>query len=277
MKAHTKLLLKRTLFWSFCTGLLISLFVGALLLSIDTRIKPHSIYSEHLDENRKIRVLLPASYNDRPAQKYDVIYALDGERFRFSHMVMLVAEFTPLVPPVIVVSVDGQGTRMRDFSPDDAVAFDRRDIAGKASAFLSFIHKELMPFVNRTYRESGTNILSGHSMGGLFTTYAFIENPIKFDAHLAFSPAYPAAIDTVDRFETTFRDTSELQGYFYMNVGLERMGGYKTRIERAERILETSAQAGFRYNVSYTPLIHGAVMLPGYIEGLWDFYSSRTE
>lgn len=277
MQAHTLKILKRILVGGFLVGLIVTIIFGAMLLSIDARIKSHAIYSEQLDERRNIRVLLPANYNDKPAKKYDVIYALDGEWFRFSHMVMLVAEITPGVPPVIVVSIDGQGKRMRDYSPNDAVAFDGRDIAGNANSFLAFIHQELMPFVNKTYRESGTNILSGYSMGGLFTTHAFIQDPTKFDGYLAFSPAFPAAIHTVDRFQATFQNNPELNGYFYINVGLERLGGYKSRIERAEQILQTSAPSDFNYNVSYTPLIHGAVMLPGYIEGLWDFYRANPQ
>lgn len=273
MQVRTKTHLKRAFFTGIALTALFAAIIAIQLAGINGRLETQVIHSETLNEDRQVRVLLPASYGDTYDNQFDILYTLDGERFRFSHIVMLVAELLPNVPPLIVVSIEGQGKRMRDYSPNDAVAFDGRKIAGKADSFLLFIHEELMPFINRSYRVSGTNILSGHSMGGLFTTHAFIQNPTAFDGYLAFSPAYPAAIHTVERFQAVLQNTPDLKGYFYMNVGLERMGGYKTRFAEAEHSLETAASPGLAYTVSYTPLIHGAVMLPGYIEGLHGFYS----
>jgi len=57
-----------------------------------------------------------------------------------------------------------------------------------ADRSLKFFSEELIPFIDKNYRTADFNILSGHSVGGLFTTYAMFTRPDLFSAGIASSP-----------------------------------------------------------------------------------------
>ena len=61
---------------------------------------------------------------------------------------------------------------------------------GGAPAFLRFIEEELKPFVAARYLvDEKDQTLTGMSLGGLFTLYAFFEAPQNFARYAAFSPS----------------------------------------------------------------------------------------
>ncbi|MCB0128756.1 MAG: alpha/beta hydrolase [Caldilineaceae bacterium] len=62
--------------------------------------------------------------------------------------------------------------------------------AGGAAAFHHFLTNEVIPFVDAHYRTNGTaNTLAGASISGLFTVYAFFQQPSPFHNFLASSPS----------------------------------------------------------------------------------------
>ena len=60
--------------------------------------------------------------------------------------------------------------------------------SGKADQFLAFVERELIPWVERTYRTSDLRILAGHSAGGNFALHAMRTKPGLFQAIVAASP-----------------------------------------------------------------------------------------
>lgn len=87
--------------------------------------------------------------------------------------------------PVIVVGVgypetDGRGytpdymrSRTRDYTPTSVTAVPG---GGGSAAFLSFLTDELVPTIESRYRADSTRRgLGGHSLGGLFATYALLH------------------------------------------------------------------------------------------------------
>lgn len=61
---------------------------------------------------------------------------------------------------------------------------------GEAAAFLSFIKNELIPEVESRYRADSTHRgLGGHSLGGLFATYALLHEPTLFHRWWIGSPS----------------------------------------------------------------------------------------
>lgn len=62
---------------------------------------------------------------------------------------------------------------------------------GGAETFLDFLTETLAPEIGRRYPEASADerILFGHSLGGLFTTYALLTRPGAFSAFLANSPS----------------------------------------------------------------------------------------
>lgn len=65
------------------------------------------------------------------------------------------------------------------------------DVNGGAQAFLSFLIDTLGPEISRRYPEASITdrILFGHSLGGLFTSYALLTRPEAFATFLPTSPS----------------------------------------------------------------------------------------
>lgn len=91
-------------------------------------------------------------------------------------------------PPIIMVGVvntylNGDNQRGRDLTPTG------KEGSGSGPAFLAFIKNELIPYINKTYPSSGSSILWGHSLGGMFVLYALCKEPQLFDAYIAADPS----------------------------------------------------------------------------------------
>ena len=74
-------------------------------------------------------------------------------------------------------------------TPAGLTAPFKKEDAGKAELFLTFLEKELKPYINSHYRAANNSILVGHSMGGLFVLNALLESPNAFDNFVSMSPS----------------------------------------------------------------------------------------
>jgi predicted alpha/beta superfamily hydrolase len=151
------------------------------------------IHSSVLQEEREIQILLPESYLSNTAATYPVIYLIDGD-FTFhgiSGMLDFLANKGQLIPDVIVVAIADKGTEIyrQYMTPTGLTAPFRKEDAGKAEQFLSFLTKEVKPYLNSNYRTADNSILVGHSMGGLFVLNALFESPNAFDHFVSMSPS----------------------------------------------------------------------------------------
>jgi predicted alpha/beta superfamily hydrolase len=140
-----------------------------------------------------------------------------------------------LIPNIIVVAIHNID-RSRDFSP---VHVDNIPTSGGAKKFLGFLSEELVPYMDKSYRTAGFNILLGHSFGGTFIGYTLLAKPKLFDAYLAASPAMMYADNYVLKEASAklkpFKDTK----YFYMTVGNEER--YFESLEEYASIMKEKA------------------------------------
>lgn len=161
-----------------------------------------SLRSEQLRETRIINVYLPQSYAQATTATYPVIYLLDGSADEdFIHIAGLVQYFNfPWInrfPESIVVGI-ANTNRKRDFTFPvtnlDFLAplgFDKKsfpDHSGSA-AFISFIEKELQPYIARHYRVNASKTLIGQSLGGLLATEVLLKHTPLFDTYIILSPS----------------------------------------------------------------------------------------
>ncbi len=154
------------------------------------------IHSKLLNENRTILIGLPQDYH-RSRQKYPVLYLLDGEFF-FEQALAAVRFLSELgyirnqpIPPMIIVgivNVDRNRDYTPTFAPQQAGGLEF-PTSGRAGKFSEFLKAELFPFIDSNYRTQPYRILSGWSLGGLFTVYAYLEHPDLFSAYIAMSPS----------------------------------------------------------------------------------------
>lgn len=151
-----------------------------------------SIWSASLKEQRMLQVQLPKEYKPGSSEKYSVLYLLDGEwNAGLMQQVQAWSRQWEFTPPIIMVGIvnsyaNNNNQRGRDLTPTAVPAVNN---SGGAPALLSFIKNELIPYVNKTYPSNGSNILWGHSFGGLFVLYALFTEPQLFGSYIAADPS----------------------------------------------------------------------------------------
>ncbi len=153
-----------------------------------------SIHSQILNENRKLLVSLPDSYQDpsKANSTYPIIILLDG--FVHFKTTSAIVDFMGsrtnrnyLMPETIVVAIENVD-RERDFTVTK-LKTKRPNTMGGGKNFLNFIEKELIPFLDDKYRTTSHRTLIGHSLGGLLTINAYLDETKLFDTYLAIDPS----------------------------------------------------------------------------------------
>ena len=146
-----------------------------------------TVKSAILNENRKVLVHLPATY-DTSGKSYPVLYLLDGTEAFLLQMIAITNRLRNdrNAPEMIIVAIENTN-RDRDMMPVVA-----KDYPGppRAEAFLGFLEKELIPEIEKTYRTAQPRILQGKSLSGLFTVYALLARPTVFNAYVACSAGW---------------------------------------------------------------------------------------
>jgi enterochelin esterase-like enzyme len=136
-----------------------------------------SLPSKILDEARDIQIYLPPSYESGD-KSYPVLYILDGQRLFF-----------------LGVSVAQTFTSQFQVSPDFIVvginnSYPQRFSHLGSTKFMDFIEKELVSYIDKSYRTTDERIIFGWEYAGAFAIESMIDRPHLFDGHIAASP-YP--------------------------------------------------------------------------------------
>ena len=161
--------------------------------------KKDSIYSKLLHEKREIWIHLPGSANGSlfKSQRYPVVYLLDGDAHFYSvaGLIHQLSEINgnTLLPEMIVVGIPNTD-RMRDLTPTHSPTGYTGDSAGVGTSgggeiFISFIEKELMPYVDSLYPTAPYKVFIGHSLGGLTVVNALMHHTRLFNSYIAIDPS----------------------------------------------------------------------------------------
>lgn len=159
--------------------------------------KVNKLYSNILKEERKFWVYVPHNLFLNSSvdnsffqnQKYPVIYLLDGD----THFISLVginqqlsqANDNDLCPEAIIVGITNSD-RWYDLTPTSNSVHEN---TGGGENFLSFIEKELIPYIDQTYPTLPNRTIIGHSLGGLMVLQALLTHNKSFDSYLAIDPS----------------------------------------------------------------------------------------
>jgi predicted alpha/beta superfamily hydrolase len=153
------------------------------------------IQSKELAEKRILNIYLPEGYQQNDTTKYPVIYLLDGSADEdFIHIVGLVQfnsfEWVNQVPKSIVVGI-ATVDRKRDFTFPTSIEGDKKryPTTGHSDKFISFIEKELQPYIQAKYKTDANKMLIGQSLGGLLATEILIKKPSLFNKYIVISPS----------------------------------------------------------------------------------------
>ena len=191
-----------------------------------------TLHSEILDEDREVVIALPPGY-DRSIARYPVLYLLDGQTYLPTAVgATVLLEAADRIPAMIVVGVV-HPDRGNDLTPSEGFAPwelpiplspDTARYPGaaddpRAGEFLRFLHEELVPFIDDRYRTTSFRVLFGHSLGGFFTTYAFLTRPESFNGYIASSPGLLASWEAFDQLAAErLNDPESLAGRFYVST-----------------------------------------------------------
>lgn len=153
------------------------------------------IQSETLSEKRILNLYLPEGYNKSDTIRYPVVYLLDGATDEdFIHIVGLY-QFNsfPWINRVQKSIIVGIATvdRRRDFTYPATIAKDKAKYpaTGKSALFISFLEKELQPFIEKNYKANASKTIIGQSLGGLLATEILLTKPSLFNKYIIVSPS----------------------------------------------------------------------------------------
>ncbi len=139
------------------------------------------LYSQYVKDTFSLFIHLPKNYNSKGKQIYPVIYLLDANAY-FDLVVNAYKENRSLADAIIVGTgykdfIQLDSLRQRDYTYPAALPGDSFPLSGGGDKFLSFIQKELIPFIDKKYHTDTSNrTIMGHSLGAYFTLFALEEN-----------------------------------------------------------------------------------------------------
>jgi predicted alpha/beta superfamily hydrolase len=167
--------------------LLLSINVGYAQLDNKISIgQKDSIYSKILNESREIWVYLPQNY--QAGYQYPVVYLLDGESF-FHYCTGIISHLSDnsVIPQMIVVAIINTN-RNRDLTPTQDSTSNTKPNGG-GEIFISFLEKELIPYVESRYSTAPYRVIVGHSLGALLVVNILLNHTHLFNSYVALDPA----------------------------------------------------------------------------------------
>ena len=167
----------------------------------------HNVESKIMGKEYQLYISFPRGYSNENNTEYPVLYVLDGwvqfKSFSSAHKYM---DFNDELEGVIIVGI-GSGSdlaswlmnRIYDYTPSQdtsfasymerVMGFPKGSIkTGGGAKFLECIKKEIIPFVDNHYKTTNDRGITGHSLGGLFTTYCLLNSSGVFTRYGINSP-----------------------------------------------------------------------------------------
>ncbi len=205
--------------------------------------------SEILEEQRNLLIHLPTQFD--PTKAYPVMYVLDGssQDFRIAGIAEILSR-AKVINDMIIVGIPNTD-RNRDLTPPYIFQETDGERLGEGDQFLKFLINEVIPFIESQYPTNGYRMLAGHSRGGLFTFYSYLEQPETFDALFCFSPAFWR--DNTIIFEKTkqfYSADREENPFIYMSLGTEENQKMKRSFAEVTKFLDQRIPDNFIH--SYT-------------------------
>ncbi|MFL6656822.1 MAG: alpha/beta hydrolase [Massilia sp.] len=133
--------------------------------------------SPQLNNSRKLRIYLPASYEENKAKRYPVLYMHDGQNLFDAKTAAYGVEWgidetvnrlvaTGVMDEIIVVGIDNTPDRIPEYTP----CCDPKHGGGKLPSYQAFIVDTVKPYVDshlRTLPGKENTAIMGSSLGGI--------------------------------------------------------------------------------------------------------------
>ena len=222
-----------------------------------------TLKSEILKEERNLNIYLPQNFDK--AKSYPIIYLLDGSMNEdFIHVSGLVQFFNLMyaMPETIVVGI-ANVDRKRDFTFHTDVKDLQKDYptTGHSEKFISFLEKELKPYIQSQFKTTDT-YLFGQSLGGLLATEILLKKPELFNNYFIISPSLwwddESLLKNANHLLSKSSDTKK---FVYISVG---KGEHPVMVKDAEdfyNILQKSKKKNWTVEYKMMDLDNHATIL----------------
>jgi predicted alpha/beta superfamily hydrolase len=245
--------------------------------------KNDSIYSEHLEELRQIRINIPKKYDLNSNEKLDVMYVLDGEwATSLTKTVYEFLEYAEFIPKnILIVSIpnsykDGVNMRRRDFTP---VRIKNQPVSKGVINFHNFLEDELIPLINKKYSTNPqNNILYGSSLGGLFSIYSYLKDPSLFESYISIEPVLRIGDNYINKIAVEkLKENTDSKNRLWVcsrdGKDFDEMG-----ISNFKSILNSNAPKNLAWKINtYQNETHFSVIWKGIFDGLKFIYKEHKE
>lgn len=229
-----------------------------------------TFHSAVLAEQRTLNIALPVGYHNNDTVRYPVIFLLDGSADEdFIHLAGAL-QFASLSwiawqHPSILVGI-ANTDRKRDFTFPTTIAKDKEQFptTGGSEAFINFLSKELIPFIDDRFHTTKERMLIGQSLGGLLATEILFKQPALFQSYLIVSPSLWWDGGSLLKQPAMFMDKPEqAPAQVLIAVGKEgRRMVADARKLRATVRRSANTHVGFTYlgDFNHANILHRAVM-----------------
>jgi len=200
----------------------------------------------------RLNIALPNGY-DEGNRRYGVVYTLDADySFAIARNVIEHLSDRDHLEPLILVSVAYAGppqyrlNRTRDYTPtrtlEGGYGAEMQKHSGGGPAFRDFLTKELVAFIDGRYRtDPGKRALTGHSYGGLFTTWIMLTTGASvFNRYIIVSPSYWYDHEMIFGLVTTAKPA----GRVYVAAGALEDSVMGRDVHRLAKVLRTPRRTG---------------------------------
>lgn len=215
--------------------------------------KYYKINSSILKETRTILISLPDGYEEGD-DHYPVIFVLYANQVReyFAEAVAVVNRLTGAgdIPPMIIVGITNLD-RYGDLLPVSA----RPGKEPGAPAFLSFMQKELLPWLQNNYRTTEFNIIMGPQAGAPFAIFAMKNGGNAFNAAIINNPFWPlaAAAQSKLSLREMFSEETSLSRFVHITYRDDIYGEKKLKkyVHDLEKTYREIAPGKFKLDVDF--------------------------
>ena len=186
----------------------------------------------------QVFVALPPGYADDPVRRYPVLYVTDAD-YAFPLVRQIARRLNgegPKIDDFILVGLsyavgdEPMPSRRRDYTPtpEDGANAAPTPTHGKASAYIDYLHDQVLPFMAQRYRtDERRRLFLGHSYGGLLGTQILLTAPQMFSGYILGSPSYWYGQHAMRNQEETFAAAhKDLPAQVYLYVGEYEQTGY---------------------------------------------------